>query len=64
MEEKSDEKRLGDILKASCSLPFIGPIAYVDGPCSLCVSGNRLISFLSLVHPATDELLGPVRSGA
>ena len=31
MEEKSDEKRLCDILKASCSLPFIGPIAYVDG---------------------------------
>ena len=30
-EEKRDEKRIIDIVKASCSLPFGCPIAYVDG---------------------------------
>ena len=30
MEEKKDYKRMSDILKASCSLPFLAPIAYVD----------------------------------
>ena len=30
-EEKLDEKRIIDIAKASCSLPFGCPIAYVDG---------------------------------
>ena len=30
-EEKHDEKRIIDIVKASCSLPFGCPIAYVDG---------------------------------
>lgn len=30
-EEKHDEKRIIDIIKASCSLPFGCPIAYVDG---------------------------------
>ena len=30
-EEKQDSKRIIDIVKASCSLPFVCPIAYVDG---------------------------------
>ena len=30
-EEKHDAKRIIDIAKASCSLPFVCPIAYVDG---------------------------------
>jgi len=30
-EEKLDEARIIDIAKASCSLPFVCPIAYVDG---------------------------------
>lgn len=30
-EEKKDPKRLVDILRASCSLPVMCPIAYVDG---------------------------------
>ncbi|NDV56643.1 patatin family protein [Bacteroides sp. 519] len=30
-EEKSDSKRVIDIVKASSSLPFVCPIAYVDG---------------------------------
>ena len=30
-EEKHDEKRIIDIVKASCSLPFGCPIAYIDG---------------------------------
>ena len=30
-EEKHDCKRIIDIVKASCSLPFLCPIAYVDG---------------------------------
>ena len=30
-EEKQDEKRLVDILRASCSLPVMCPMAWVDG---------------------------------
>ena len=30
LEEKNNEKRMIDICKASCSLPFLGPISYVD----------------------------------
>ncbi|MBO7554123.1 MAG: patatin family protein [Bacteroidaceae bacterium] len=30
-EEKHDSQRIIDIVKASCSLPFVCPIAYVDG---------------------------------
>lgn len=31
LEEKQDPKRIIDIAKASCSLPFVCPVAYVDG---------------------------------
>lgn len=31
LEEKNDKKRLLDICRASCSLPLLCPVAYVDG---------------------------------
>lgn len=31
LEEKSDKKRIIDIVKASSSLPYVCPVAYVDG---------------------------------
>ncbi len=31
MEEKKDEKRLMNLLRASCSLPFVSPVVKIDG---------------------------------